>query len=247
MTFVFFLGLLAVFIPIGLGFTLLTQSIRQFHNTIFLVGGIFLTLLGLGLTIGFKFPLPSPVHPRLTRYDAFGIFGLGVFSAIATTCCAPVLAGVLALSTLGGSYLASSLYILTFVLGMVVPLFILSTILDKTNATQKIFAWRKPLTFRLFGVPITNSITNLLAGITFLVMGITVAFLSLTNRLAMRSSYQLQTNLLIAEVTKWIGQYTNKVPEAIWAVLFLTIFILIITIAVKQFVMKNNKKEVKHT
>lgn len=243
MTFVFFLGLLAVFIPIGLGFTSLTQLFREFHTTIFLSGGIFLLILGIILTIGYKFSLPMPVHPELKKHDVFGVFGLGVFSAIATTCCAPVLAGVLALSALPGSYFLGAIYTLTYVLGMVTPLFILAAMLDKANFTQKFFALRKPITFKAFGFKITNTVANLFSGLMFLIIGVVIVYLSLTNQLAMQNSYQLSTNLFIADVTKRIGQYTKVLPEDVWAIIFLGIFGLIIVIAVKQFITQGRKQE----
>src|SRR3989339_713061 len=101
MTFIFLLGLLTVFIPIGLGISAISQTLRDYHDLIFISGGFFILILGTLLT-------------------------LGIFSGIATTCCVPVLAGVLALSAISGSYILGSLYTLTYVLGMVTPLFILS-------------------------------------------------------------------------------------------------------------------------
>ncbi|MEK7065550.1 MAG: cytochrome c biogenesis protein CcdA [Patescibacteria group bacterium] len=234
MTFVFFLGLLAVFIPIGLGFTALTQLFAEFHNVIFIGGGIFLLLLGIALTVGYKFSLPMPVHPELKKHDIFGVFGLGIFSAIATTCCAPVLAGVLALSTLPGSYLLGATYTLAYVLGMVVPLFILAAFLDKANFTQKFFAFRKPITFHLLGIKVTNTIANLFSGLMFLSIGVVIVYLSLTNQLTMQNSYQLSTNLFIADVTRRIGQYTQVLPEPVWAVFFVSIFIFIVMFAMKE-------------
>lgn len=245
MTFVFFLGLLAVFIPIGLGFTALTQLFREFHTAIFLGGGIFLLVLGIALAIGYKFSLPMPVHPELKKHDVFGVFGLGVFSAIATTCCAPVLAGVLALSALPGSYLLGAIYTLTYVLGMVTPLFILAALLDKANFTQKVMALRKPISLNIFGLKITNTVANLFSGLMFLAIGVVIVYLSLTNRLAMQNSYQLSTNLFIADVTRKIGLFTQFVPEPVWAIIFLTIFILIIVIAIKQFTTKDNEEVIK--
>ncbi|MCL5797369.1 MAG: cytochrome c biogenesis CcdA family protein [Patescibacteria group bacterium] len=243
MTFVFFLGLLAVFIPIGLGFTALTQLFREFHTAIFLGGGIFLLILGIALTIGYKFSLPMPVHPELKKHDVFGVFGLGVFSAIATTCCAPVLAGVLALSALPGSYFLGAIYTLTYVLGMVTPLFILAALLDKANFTQKLFALRRPITFKVFGLRITNTVANLFSGLMFLGIGVLIVYLSMTDQLTMQNSYQLSTNLFIANVTKKIGQYTQFLPEPVWAFIFLSIFALIIGIAIKQLITnKSNQK-----
>lgn len=224
MTFIYFLGLLAVFIPIGLGFTAITALFAEFHTVIFLGGGIFLLALGTALIIGYKLSLPIPVHPELKKHDVFGVFGLGVFSAIATTCCAPVLAGVLALSALPGSYFLGATYTLTYVLGMVTPLFIIAAYLDKANFTQRLHATRGQM----------SKVANLISGVMFLAIGAVVVYLGLTNQLTMRSSYQLSTNLFIADITKRIGQYTQVLPEPVWAVIFLGIFGLIVTVAVKQ-------------
>ena len=210
---------------------------------IFVGGGIFLLVLGTALTIGYKFSLPMLVHPELKRHDISGVFVLGIFSAIATTCCAPVLAGVLALSALPGSYFLGGLYTLTYVLGMVTPLFILAAFLDRADFTQKFFAFRKPVTFKAFGLEVTNTIANLFSGLIFLAIGVVIVFLGFTNQLTMQNSYQLSTNLLIASVTKGIGQYTQVLPESVWAIIFLSIFGLIVSVAVKQFINQGRKQE----
>src|SRR3990172_9962465 len=58
MTFVYFLGILSIFLPIGLGVSILTQIFSQYHNTIFLAGGVFLIFLGLTLLLGQQFSMP---------------------------------------------------------------------------------------------------------------------------------------------------------------------------------------------
>ena len=52
MTFIFFLGILIVFLPIGLGSGALGQLLSQYHNLVFAVGGLFLAILGLTLLTG---------------------------------------------------------------------------------------------------------------------------------------------------------------------------------------------------
>jgi len=133
MTFVYFLGLLAVFMPIGLGASAVMQLFSAYHNIIFTFGSLFLILLGLTLVFGFQFSFPTLVHPQLKNSGLLSVFVLGVFSGIATTCCAPVLAGVLALAALPASFLLGGAYTLAYVLGMVIPLFILSMFLDKNK------------------------------------------------------------------------------------------------------------------
>ena len=50
MTFIFFLGILAVFLPIGLGAAALGQLFSRYHNMIFGIGGVVLVALGIGFT-----------------------------------------------------------------------------------------------------------------------------------------------------------------------------------------------------
>lgn len=157
------------------------------------------------------------------------VFFLGIFSGIATTCCAPVLAGVLALAALPGSSLLGVLYTITYVLGMVVPLFLLAAILDKADFSKKLMSLRKPISR---GV-------NILSGLMFLVIGGTLVYSAITNKLAMQSSYQLTVNIYLAQLTKYLSNYTKIIPEPIWAVFFLLILLIILGKAVKQC--KNNK------
>src|SRR3989338_8059441 len=67
MTFVFFLGLLTVFLPIGLSFGLVGRLISSLHDPLFLFGGLFMILLGLSVLLGFHFSLPFSVNPNLRK------------------------------------------------------------------------------------------------------------------------------------------------------------------------------------
>src|SRR3989338_10978432 len=58
MTFVFFLGMATVFLPIGLGASFLAQLFSAYHNQIFIAGGLFLIVLGMTMLLGKKFATP---------------------------------------------------------------------------------------------------------------------------------------------------------------------------------------------
>src|SRR3989338_8916179 len=90
MTFVFFLGLLAVFLPLGLGFAGIGTLFSKNHDLIFILGGLFLLLLGSSILLGLNFSIPFANHPKSKIKGSGSVFILGVFSAIATLCCAPV-------------------------------------------------------------------------------------------------------------------------------------------------------------
>lgn len=240
MTFIYFLGLLTVFMPIGLGAVALTQIFSTYHAVIFSLGAIFLIFLGTFLVLGQQFSLPFNVHPELKKANVGSVFTLGIFSGIATTCCAPVLAGVLTLAVLPGSFFLGGVYTLAYVLGMVLPLFILGSVLDKSKFTEKFFAFRRTVSYSLFGRKINLTLSNLFSGVMFLLLGVIILTLARTNSLTSHSAYQVSINIYLTKVIQSVSQYTRVLPEILWAVIFIGIFISLITLAVRQF--KNVKE-----
>jgi len=234
MTFVFFLGILTVFLPIGLGAAALARFFNEYHNIIFTLGGLMLAGLGVSLILGKSLAIPAPVHPTVQGTDVLSVYLLGSFSAIATTCCAPVLAGVLALSAASGSIFWGGIYTVSYVLGMVAPLFIIASFLDKIDFTQKFSSLRRPRFFEIFGVEFRFILTEAIAGIVFLAMGVYIIYLALTDNLAMQSWYQLEVNIFAATVVQSAQRFTQTIPAAAWAGLVLALLILIAGLAIKQ-------------
>lgn len=242
MTFIFFLGLLTVFLPIGLGAVALTQLFSAYHNVIFTIGALFLIFLGAFLLLGQEFSLPFSVHPKLKNASAVSVYILGIFSGVATTCCAPVLAGVLTLAVLPNSFLLGGVYTLAYVLGMVTPLFILASVLDKSKFTEKFFAFRKTVHYSLFGRTIGVTFSNLFSGLTFLILGTLTLFLARTNNLTSQMSYQTSLNIYLTKLIQLIGSYTKYIPEPIWAVVFIGIAAYISFVAIRQFLQTKENK-----
>jgi len=238
MTFIFFLGILTVFLPLGLGISALGQVFSRYHRETFAAIGLLLTALGISLLLGKRLALPKKLRlkPTLTGKENIGsVFILGIFSGIATTCCAPVLAGALALSILPGSYVWGVVYTLAYVLGMVLPLFILASVLDRSRMTDRLFNARKPIILRLFGKEVTVRISDLLAGATFTIMGALTLFWALTGNLAMRSELQINVNIYLTKFQLWLNQFVSGVPQYVWAILLVGIFVWLATVAIRQF------------
>lgn len=237
MTFIFFLGILTVFLPIGLGAAALGKFFSQYHNAVFGIGGIFLAVLGVIILIGKHFSLPFQVHPALKKHNAVSVFTLGIFSGIATTCCAPVLAGVLALAALPGSVFWGGIYTLSYVFGMVAPLFLISLFLDKVNFEQKFQkTFNKPIQYQLGRKEINITVSELVSGVTFLAMGILILYLALTNRLFMQAGgYQTNINIYLTKVLQSISGVVQALPEYAWALLLMIIISGIVWGAARQF------------
>ncbi|PIR73174.1 MAG: hypothetical protein COU40_03940 [Candidatus Moranbacteria bacterium CG10_big_fil_rev_8_21_14_0_10_35_21] len=242
MTFVFFLGVLTVFLPIGLGFSGLSQFFREYHNKIFLVGGVFLTVLGIMLLTKKTFSLPIHVNPVLKNVNAGSVYMLGIFSGVATTCCAPVLAGAMALSVLPGSLFWGGVYTLMYVLGMVAPLFLIALFMDKTNLTQKFRVMRKTMSYNLAGKIIILTISELISGLIFLAMGIFTVYYAFAGKLAMHSDFQVSINIFFAKLLKAITSVLEPMAFYIWVAIFVALGIIAIKIGLRIINYIKNKK-----
>ena len=242
MTFVFFLGVLTVFLPIGLGASFLAQAFSKYHNVIFTIGGIFLVMLGITMLLGKKFTTPTSVRDGMKRHVS-SIYVLGIFSAIATTCCAPVLAGVLTLGVASGTIVWGALYTLAYVVGMTLPLFIIAAFLDKANLTERFTNAKKTVAMRIGGFSWRITVSELISGLIFLLMGGYITYLAFSNKLFTHSSYQLEMNLWNAKFLGAINGFVTLIPEYIWALLFIGIVASISYVFIKQY--KKQKYEQK--
>src|SRR3989338_2763018 len=217
MTFIFFLGVLTVYFPLGAGIAALGQVFNRFHNIILAIGSIFLITLGFSLLTGLSFSLPMPVHPALKSHNAGSVYFLGILSGIATTCCAPVLAGVLALAALPGSIFWGSIYTISYVSGMVAPLFLLSLFLDKVNFTTKFRQmFRKPVVYPLGSRKISVPFAEFLSGVIFILMGVMTIALAYMNKLSSHSEFQTRVNIASAQLIRSIRNFLSGGPEPIW-------------------------------
>ncbi len=235
MTSVFFLGILTVFLPIGLGFSALAQFFKQYHDVVFLLGGGFLLALGIIILTKKTFSLPWSLHPMLKKHNAGSIYVLGIFSGIATTCCAPVLAGVMALAVLPGSIFWGVVYTLMYVLGMVAPLFLIAMFLDKTKITKKMMIFRKYVNLNLGIKTVSLTISELISGLMFLVMGLVIIYYAFMNKLTVHADYQITINIYFAKMQKGILSIIAPVPSFVWAVI-LAIFIFYVVKAVIKLI-----------
>lgn len=242
MTFIFFLGILTVFLPVGLGAAALGAFFGRYHNTVFGIGGIFLTVLGVIILTGQHFSLPFRVNSSFKKHNVASVFMLGIFSGIATTCCAPVLAGVLALAALPGSIFWGGIYTLSYVFGMVAPLFLISLFLDKINFEKKFQrTFQRPIRYRLGNKEISITVSEVVAGITFFAMGVLILYLALTNRLFMQvGGYQTSINIYLTKILQSISGVVQAIPEYAWALLLIIIIGGVVWRVIRQFNKENN-------
>ena len=179
MTFLFAAGVATVILPIALGAALVQRFLLEEHTIIYLVAaGVLLLLAGYVLSGG-KVSLPMPGR-RAGRTGPFGVYSLGVFSGAASSCCAPVLAGVIALSGLTSSFAMSLGLGAAYVFGMVAPLFVISLLWERFDWRSSRLFRPRTVTWRLGPVRRTITASALASGLLLALMGAGTLWIGLT-------------------------------------------------------------------
>lgn len=108
-------------------------------------------------------------------------YTLGIFSGITSSCCAPVLAGVIALSSVAPSFLLALGLGTAYVFGMVAPLFVISLLWEHYSWKSSRLFHPKSFTWHLGPMRRTLSVTGLFSGLLLLLMGGAMIWVGLTS------------------------------------------------------------------
>lgn len=217
LTFVFAAGLAVVLVPITLGMSLLSAAIANYHRLLYTLGAVLMFALAAWSLSGRMWTMPSFLRAPDTRGgDSASFFALGVFSGIASSCCAPVLVGVMTLSALSGSAVGGLVLGLAFVFGMVFPLFVMALLWDRFGLGERRFLQAKPVTLRLpAGKVIHTNTVNVIVAAAFSVMGAFILYLADTGSMTTGPGYQVVIGEQLASLFAQIEIWTAGIPEPI--------------------------------
>ncbi|HEX6208190.1 MAG TPA: cytochrome c biogenesis CcdA family protein [Actinomycetota bacterium] len=214
LTLVFAAGLAVVILPLTLGVGMLASTLTRFHTGFYLAGGVLMLALGALAFTGRSWSIPGLRRsPALDRSDVPGVFTLGVFSGIASSCCAPVLAGVVTLSALAGSLWGSAALGLAYVFGMVFPLFLVALVWDRLRLGERRFLAGREIAIRLGRRVARTTTVNLVVAGAFTLMGAGVIVLAVTGAEATAPGFQLAIGRWLSRAFGWITDAVKGVPE----------------------------------
>ncbi|WP_341360918.1 cytochrome c biogenesis CcdA family protein [Georgenia sp. M64] len=214
LTFVFAAGLALVLVPITLGMSLVAGAIAQYHQPLYWAGGLLMIALAALAVSGRMWSLPSFLRaPDTSRGDTASFFALGVFSGIASSCCAPVLAGVMTLSALSGSPAGGVVLGLAYVFGMVFPLFVMALLWDRARLGERKLFRARLVKIRLGARTVVTNTLNLAVAIAFTIMGIFVIALAGSPDMTGGTAAQAATGEGLAEIFGRIQTWLSPVPE----------------------------------
>lgn len=216
LTFVFAAGLALVLLPITLGVSLIAGAIARYHAPLYWAGGLLMIALGALALSGRMWSMPTMLRaPDTSRGDSATFFSLGVFSGIASSCCAPVLAGVMTLSALSSSPVGGVTLGLAFVFGMVLPLFLMALLWDKARLGERRWMRARPLRLRIGARTLHTNTINLGVAIGFAVMGLAVISLAgakdMTGGTAVQDSIGSALTAWATDLLRWL----DPVPEPV--------------------------------
>ena len=224
LTFVFAAGLALVLVPITLGVSLVAGTIANYHQPLYYAGGALMLALAVFTLSGRMVSLPSFVRaPDTTRGDSASFFALGVFSGLASSCCAPVLVGVMTLSALAGSPAGGLVLGLAYVFGMAFPLFVMALAWDRFRLGERTFLKARPVRLHLGSHILATNTVNLVVAAAFTVMGIFVMYLAGSGTMTSGPGFQKGIARGVAGVFGWVEKVTKPVPEAILGLVVLAL------------------------
>lgn len=209
MTFLFGAGVATVILPIALGAAFLQRLLLNEHTVIYVVAGALLLALAAYVLAGGRIHVPMPGRRAGGKAGPLSVYSLGVFSGAASSCCAPVLAGVIALSGLASSFAVSLGLGAAYVFGMVAPLFALSLLWERFDLRSSRLFRPRSFTWRLGPLQRTVTATAIASGVLLALMGGGALAIGLTSD-SMPAAGGWQ-----AEISSQLQHYGSVVTDAL--------------------------------
>ena len=204
---VFYLGLAATLVPLGMGISALSALFYGHRSALITISGgllIFfgiLQWLGRGFTVG---PL-SRLRNEIRDDSSGAVFSLGAVYGFAGFCSGPILGAVLTVAAASGGALRGALLLAVYAAGMVAPLFLMALFWGRLGSHR----WLRGREISLGNFRLHT--TNLISGAMFVVLG--VLFIAYEGTSALSGLYESSgaTDLAFA-AERWANNITREIP-----------------------------------
>lgn len=251
-TAVFYVGLIAVLVPLGAGVGAVGALLTRYRTTVTTIGGVVMIAIGIAIVLGRGFTVPgasramgritAPRHDRdpgrhgrrgsggprqhgLGAGSALSVLALGALYGLAGFCAGPLLGAVLTVAAAGGSPFYGGALMAVYSLGMAAPLFALALVWDRWRIGER--RWLRGRPIRLG--PIRTHTTSLVTGGLFAAIGVlfvaTAGTASLGGLLSVHAEYDLQV---------WVTDIASTVTDV--TVLFVAASALAVLLAARAVV-----------
>jgi cytochrome c biogenesis protein CcdA len=208
-TAVFYLGLCATLVPLGMGISAVSSLVYGHRSTLIIVSGLVIIVFGIVQLVGggFAFGPVERLRGRIKGDSIVTTFCLGAVYGFAGFCSGPILGAVLTVAASSGSALRGAGLLATYAAGMAAPLFLMALLWDRLDLGRR--RWLRGREFSLGRLRFHT--TNLLSGLMFVAIG--VLFIAFEGTSGLESLYASggATDLAFS-VERWVEAVSERVP-----------------------------------
>jgi cytochrome c biogenesis protein CcdA len=223
-TTVFYLGLAATLVPLGMGISAVSRLVYGERSTLITVSGAVIIALGVLQILGRGFDLGplSRLVGRVRGESAGATFALGAVYGFAGFCSGPILGAVLTVAASSGQVFRGASLLAIYALGMATPLFLIAALWDRFDLGRRSWLRGRELSWGRLRV----HTTNLISGIMFVLLG--TVFIAYEGTSALSGLYKENGALDVAYAAEqWASSLANVVPDIlVLAVVLATALIL---------------------
>jgi cytochrome c biogenesis protein CcdA len=217
-TLIFLAGLCTIFVPLGLGASIISLLLIEHRSTTILVAGLLLIGFGVLKLIGrgFSVDLVPPEATARMRggHGLLAVYGTGLAYGLSSGFCAgPLLGTVLTLAGTAPSPAAGALLLFTYGFGTAAPLFLIALFWDRFHLGERAWLRGRPIKIGRFEV----HTQDLLAGVLLILLG--AGFIAFQGASALTGYYvDLGLEDLGYGLQVWVVDTLPQVPRAVWIV-----------------------------
>ena len=220
-TAVFYLGLCATLVPLGMGISALSALVYGHRGTLITVSGLLIIAFGVVQIMGggFAFGPVERLRGRIKGDSIVTTFFLGAVYGFAGFCSGPILGAVLTVAASSGSAVRGAGLLATYAAGMAAPLFLMALLWDRLGQRR----WLRGREVSLGRLRFHT--TNLLSGLMFVAIGVTFIAFEGTSGLERLYASGGATDLAFS-VERWAQTVSGRVPLAAILAVLATLFAL---------------------
>src|ERR687892_1498183 len=168
-TAVFYLGLCATLVPLGMGISAASSLVYGHRSSLITISGLIIIAFGViqALGGGFAFGPVERLRGGISGSSLLATFSLGAVYGFAGFCSGPILGAILTVAATSGSALRGAGLLATYAAGMAAPLFVMALLWDRLDLGHR--RWLRGREVSLG--PLRFHTTSLLSGLMFVVVG----------------------------------------------------------------------------
>jgi cytochrome c biogenesis protein CcdA len=210
-TTVFYLGLCATLVPLGMGISAVSALVYGHRSTLITVSGLVIIAFGVVQIAGggFVFGPVERLRGKIKGDSFVTTFCLGAVYGFAGFCSGPILGAVLTVAASSGSALRGAGLLATYAAGMAAPLFLMALLWDSLDLGHR--RWLRGREVALGRLRFHT--TNLLSGLMFVAIGVTFIAFEGTSGLERLYATGGATDLAFT-AQRWAEAASGRVPLA---------------------------------